>query len=80
MKFLISILMLAVLVGGCGVVMSPTYSGLLDTTTALAVDNAARADANQLTVEQMKACLNAEAKAWQYFRDARDGRSGKGEN
>lgn len=63
------------LLWGCGVVVNPTYSQLLDQTAALAADDAVRADANGLTADQMKTCLRAEANAWQSFRSARDGKN-----
>lgn len=76
MQKLWAVLMVVLLVGvaGCGVILSPTYSQLLDKTAALAGDNAARYDANQLTPAQVGTCLHAEANAWQSFRNARDGK------
>ena len=73
---ILAVLVLALVLGGCGVVLSPTYSQLLDKTTALADDSAARAEANALTSDQMKQALRGEANVWHQFRDARDGKKG----
>lgn len=73
------VLMAVVLASGCsGVIMNAQYSSLLDQTVALSVNTALRADANSLTVPEMKACLKAQAGVWQRFADARDGKDAAG--
>ena len=59
---------------GCGVMMTPTYSTLLDQTAAQSANDAMRYDANQLTPAQVGTVLHAEANTWQMFRNARDGK------
>ena len=71
---ILTVLALAIVLGGCGVMLWPTYSQLLDKTTALADDSAARAEANALSPDQMKQALRGEANVWRQFRDARDGK------
>jgi hypothetical protein len=72
-------MVLAVLLAGCnGVILNPEYSSLLDETTALSRETARRAEAGLLDPNVMVHALRAQANAWQYFQDARDGR-GPGE-
>lgn len=74
---LAALVLAVILVPGCnGVILSPAYSTLLDKTATLSSVTADMADANALTPEQMKASLRGQAKVWQAFRDARDGKAG----
>jgi len=63
------------LMSGCsGVIVDAQYSALLDRTAALAAETAARADAGKLSPAEMTAALDAQAKTWALFQDARDGK------
>ena len=80
-KLLIVVLLLAVLVHvtGCGgVVLNAEYGVLLDQTAALSAETARRADAGELSPDEMRVALRHQAGIWQKFRDARDGLSGEG--
>lgn len=76
---MLAVLLLAVLLlaSGCGVVMNREYSDLLDKTAALSAETAARAEAGELTPDQMTAALVRQAETWQRFIDARDGKAGE---
>ncbi|HUU91634.1 MAG TPA: hypothetical protein VM238_10525 [Phycisphaerae bacterium] len=74
-KMIAVFLILAILgISGCGVVMTATYSQLLDETAALSARTSAAADANTLNEGGMKEALRKQAAVWQMFRDARDGK------
>ena len=79
MKRILIVVVLVVLVGllaGCnGVILSPTYSQLLDQTAAWTAQAAAQAENGTLDEQQMKACLKSSADHWQKFKDARDGKA-----
>lgn len=75
-RTLITILLLLALTAsaGCnGVILSPTYSRLLDDTAALSAATARRAGAGELSADQMSAALAAQAQVWRKFQQARDG-------
>jgi len=72
-RLLMLVLVLALLSGCSGVIMNAQYSQLLDRTAALSAETAKRAQADQLTPDQMKAALVDQAAVWQLFREARDG-------
>ena len=75
MKRTLMVLMaLAVLLAGCsGVVLNAEYSQLLDQTAALSAETARRAEAGELSPDEMVAALKAQAETWQRLRHARDG-------
>ena len=75
---LILCLTAACLLAGCsGVILNSTYSTLLDESAAIAAVAAERADANALSVGDMKAAIRYEAGVLRRFQDARDGRAPK---
>jgi|GEM_PF-2299815 len=60
---------------GCGgVILSASYSQLLDETTALSATLAERAEAGRLDANSMTRGLRWNADMWRNFQDARDGR------
>ena len=73
---LVLILVVPLILGGCGVWMNPNYSEILDRTAVLSAETARRAEAGQLTPEEMISALKMQAQVWQRFRDARDGKEG----
>jgi len=75
--FLVAVLaMLALACTGCsGVQMNARYSELLDKTVILSTDTARRARSGELTEEQKTQALEAQARTWTLFRDARDGKA-----
>jgi len=73
---LVVVLVAAMLAAGCGVVVNAKYSELLDKTAVLSAVTAERAEAGELTSEEMVAALKLQAETWQRFRDARDGKAG----
>ena len=75
---LASIVLLTVLVSqsGCsGVILTPTYSKLLDDTAAISTALANGADANQCSPADAKKALRWNADAWARFVSARDGKA-----
>jgi hypothetical protein len=81
MKRLISLVLfvalatLPLLTGCSGVQMNARYSELLDKTAMLSAPTAATAREGRLTEEQKTQALEAQARTWQLFRDARDGKA-----
>jgi len=75
MKRVILVVVLSMVLGGCGVVMNSTYSTLLDQTAALSVETAKRAQAGTLTPADMTLALEAQANTWVLFQGARDGKT-----
>ena len=76
-RILIAAIVLGLLCGaaGCnGVMLSATYSNLLDTTATLSDETAKQAEAGTLTPEEMTQALRGQAKVWRRFQDARDGK------
>ena len=76
-RLLLATLLLALLCASVGcraVMLSPEYSQLLDRTAALSAETARRAEAGELSAEQMARALRVQARLWQQFKDARDGR------
>ena len=68
------LLLAAVVLPGCrGVILSPTYSDLLNRTAVAAAAEAARANAGGMDANEMRAVIKWNSEAWQLFRDARDG-------
>ena len=66
----------ALTLGGCsGVIMTPTYSRLLDETAALSGAFANSADANTCPPGDMRRALRWNADAWKRFVAARDGQA-----
>jgi len=73
----VGIVILAVLIVGCnGVWMSPKYSDLLDRTASVSAEMANRANADELSSDDMKAALNSQAETWKLFQNARNGKGG----
>lgn len=78
MKNIVAILIVCLLLAGCSAVtMNAEYSQLLDKTAALSAETAARAEQGKLTEAEKTQALSAQAKTWQLFRDARDGKAGE---
>lgn len=74
---LIGLLVAGAGLAGCsGVIMNATYSGLLDQTAAWSQDRAYRAEANALTVDELKKDARTNAELWLQFKCAREGRGG----
>ena len=73
---LVMVLVVPLLVSGCGVWTNARYSELLDRTAVLSAETARRAEAGELAPEEMVAALKLQAETWQRFRDARDGKEG----
>ena len=79
MRTTVILCLLACVVAGCnGVILNAEYSALLDETSRLSAETARRADANALTVPDMKAALRKQATVWRQFKDARDGLAPEG--
>ena len=73
----VGFLVLVVVLPGCGgVLLSPEYSQLLDEAAVLSRKTADLALDGQMTPEQMAASLDGQAVVWQRFVDARDGVAG----
>ena len=73
----VGFLVLVVVLPGCGgVLLSPEYSQLLDEAAVLSRKTADLALDGQMTPEQMAASLDGQAKVWARFQDARDGVAG----
>jgi len=73
-RLLLLALLCSVAAAGCsGVILNAEYSQLLDETTALSVETAARAQRGDLDPNEMVEALTAQAQVWKRFRDARDG-------
>ncbi len=73
---LVMVVVAPLILAGCGVVVNAKYSELLDKTAVLSAETARRAEAGDLTPEEMVAALKRQAETWQRFRDARDGKEG----
>ena len=76
-RFLLSLLVVLLLAGCNGVILNAEYSQLLDRTAALSAETARRAEAGGLSPAEMTTALSAQAKVWQQFKDAKDGRAGE---
>jgi len=77
MVLLVVVLALVVSMVGCrGVVLNAKYSDLLDRTAAVSAEMANRANEDKLSADDMKSALTLQAKTWQLFQDARDGKGG----
>lgn len=74
---LVLVLAVPVIMGGCGVWTNPTYHELLDNTVILSAETARRAEAGELSKEEMTSALVEQAETWKRFQDARDGREGE---
>jgi len=74
-KVLICLFVVLLLTGCNGVWMNAEFSQLLDKTAALSAATAVDAKAGALTPQQMTTALDEQAKIWQHFRNARDGKS-----
>jgi len=71
------LVLLMLVVNGCqGVWLNAEYSDLLDRTTIVSQQIATRANANELSAEEMKHALASQAETWKLFQDARDGKGG----
>ena len=79
MKKVLVVLMLAgLLIGGCGgIIANAEYSQLIDKTTALSAETAARAEAGTLTEAEKTDALVKQAGVWQRIKDAKDGVKGE---
>lgn len=78
MKRIAFVLLILALLPGCsGVILSAKYSDLLDTTAALSAETARRAAGGELTAEQIQQSLDRQAATWRLFQDARDGKAGE---
>ena len=65
---------LLLMTAGCsGVWMNAEYSGLLTSTAQLSAETAYRAQAGQLSPDEMKSALVSQANVWAKFVAARDG-------
>ena len=73
LSWLVVVLVLTVVLSGCAIYMNPTYSNLLDKTTAWSVEVSSRAEAGKLTEEEKTEALKANAGLWEKFRNAKDG-------
>lgn len=77
-RVMILLLVGVVFLAGCsGVIMDAKYSTLLDQSCAWSAEAAARADANTLSVDEMKQALNINSDIFRSFKDGRDGRETK---
>lgn len=78
-RIIIAILLLALTASaGCGgVILSPQYSRLLDDTAAISAETARRAQAGDLSAEEMARALDSQADIWRKFQQARDGEAGR---
>ncbi|MHC4717524.1 MAG: hypothetical protein ACYS5V_11175 [Planctomycetota bacterium] len=79
-RTIIAILLLLALTAsaGCGgVILSPRYSRLLDDTAAISAETARRAEAGDLSAEEMARALSRQADVWRKFQQARDGEAGR---
>jgi len=73
---LLAAVVAALILPGCGgVLLSAEYDELLDRTCALADETAERAEAGELSPEQMAQALRKQAGTWRLFQQARDGQS-----
>ena len=75
MKRLMSLALVGLLLmtAGCsGVWMNAEYSGLLTSTAQLSAETAYRANAGQLTPDEMKQALTSQSIVWARFADARN--------
>ena len=65
---------LALMTAGCsGVWMNAEYTGLLTSTAQLSAETAYRAQAGQLTPDEMKSALVSQANVWAKFVNAKNG-------
>lgn len=72
----IAVVFLLVCMAGCsGVILSPTYSQMLDDSAYLSETLADRYEAGKLDPNTLGAGLRWNANAWKKFQDARDGRA-----
>jgi len=70
---IVLVLLCAVCLTGCGGVwMNAEYTGLLTSTAQLSAETAYRANAGQLTPEEMKEALTSQSIVWARFADARN--------
>jgi len=79
-RMLIMIVLLLAVTGSAGcraVMLSPEYSRLLDDTAALSAETARRAEAKDLSADQMTRALAGQAAVWRKFQQARDGEAGQ---
>ena len=71
---LIALLGLLMMTAGCGGVwMNAEYTGLLTSTAQLSAETAYRAQAGQLTPDEMKSALVSQSNVWAKFVDAKNG-------
>ena len=72
-RTIVLVLLCAVCLTGCGGVwMNADYTGLLTSTAQLSAETAYRANAGQLTPEEMKEALTSQSIVWARFVDARN--------
>jgi hypothetical protein len=70
---IVLVLLCAVCLTGCGGVwMNAEYSALLTSTASLSAETAYRANAGQLTPDEMKQALTGQSVVWARFVDARN--------
>lgn len=75
-NWILIMVFLALSFAGCsGVWMNAKYANLLDQSCGWAQEAVDRADANQLTPDEMKRALATDANFLRLFRDARDGKA-----
>ena len=72
LTMLLMVAVAAILSGCGGVWMNAEYSGLLTSTAQLSAQTASRANAGQLTPEEMKEALTSQSIVWARFVDARN--------
>jgi hypothetical protein len=72
-RTIVLVLLCAVCLTGCGGVwMNAEYSGLLTSTAQLSAETAYRANAGQLTPDEMKQALTSQSIVWAKFVDAKN--------
>ena len=72
-RTIVLVLLCAVCLTGCGGVwMNAEYTGLLTSTAQLSAETACRANAGQLTPEEMKEALTSQSIVWARFVDAKN--------
>ena len=75
-KMIASVLLLALVVGGCsGLWANATYSTLIDRTAAASEVTAKKAMVGELTEQQKTDALIAQAMTWRQIKNAKDGKA-----
>lgn len=74
MKRLVILALVMLMLAGCsGVWLNAEYAGLLTSTAQLSAETAYRANAGQLTPDEMKFALTSQSIVWAKFVDAKNG-------